>query len=373
MLAYEPTTASEEFSCELLSCGFPGCWRAPWRWRRIRTPDDRPSWRVAPGATAPTGNGGELGPNIVSRVPLRTDQELADVVRDGLPAAGMPAFAGMPTSEATDLIRFLRTLRPREGSGPSRAKLALVTGGTLDGLVLNESSADLQLLGDDRQIHLLRKEGARYRAVTSQVEWPSYDGATNGSRYSTLKQIDKANVSRMVPRWIFSLPNTSSLQVTPVVVDGVMYVTSANECYALDAGSGRADLALPARANQGAHRQLRRRRQPGRGGRGRPRVHGHRSRASHRAQPLHRRARLGDRDGRLAPELLRDGGAARRGQPGDLGHFRRRRRRARISGGVRPIHRQGGLALLDRPATGRAGVGNLAGEGRSIIPAPRPG
>ena len=186
------------------------------------------------------GNGGELGPNIVTRIPLRTDQELAAVVRDGLPTAGMPAFAGMTSSEATELIRFLRTLRPREGSGPTRAKVTLVTGGTLGGLVLNESSADLQLLDDDRHIHLLRKEGARYRAVTSQVDWPSYDGTPNGSRYSTLKQIDKANVSRMVPRWIFSLRNTSNLQVTPVVVDGVMYVTSANECYALDAGSGRA-------------------------------------------------------------------------------------------------------------------------------------
>jgi alcohol dehydrogenase (cytochrome c) len=61
----------------------------------------------------------------------------------------------------------------------------------------------------------------------------------NGSRYSTLTQIDKTNVSRMMPKWIFSLPNTSRLQVTPVVADGVMYVTSANECYALDAGSGR--------------------------------------------------------------------------------------------------------------------------------------
>src|SRR5206468_1296556 len=40
-------------------------------------------------------------------------------------------------------------------------------------------------------------------------------------------------------RWIFSLGNTWRLQVTPVVVDGVMYVTSANECYALDAGTGR--------------------------------------------------------------------------------------------------------------------------------------
>ena len=38
---------------------------------------------------------------------------------------------------------------------------------------------------------------------------------------------------------MFNLPNTPPLQVTPVVVDGVMYVTSANQCYALDAGSGR--------------------------------------------------------------------------------------------------------------------------------------
>ena len=36
-----------------------------------------------------------------------------------------------------------------------------------------------------------------------------------------------------------ALPNTARLQVTPVVSEGVMYVTSANECYALDAGSGR--------------------------------------------------------------------------------------------------------------------------------------
>ena len=48
----------------------------------------------------------------------------------------------------------------------------------------------------------------------------------------------------MAPKWIFSLPNTPPLQVTPVVVDGVMYVTSANQCYALDAGIGPRDLAL---------------------------------------------------------------------------------------------------------------------------------
>src|SRR5205823_13419739 len=40
-------------------------------------------------------------------------------------------------------------------------------------------------------------------------------------------------------RWIFTLSGTGELQVTPVVVQGVMYVAGVNECYALDAGSGR--------------------------------------------------------------------------------------------------------------------------------------
>src|SRR5258708_10258883 len=38
---------------------------------------------------------------------------------------------------------------------------------------------------------------------------------------------------------MFSIPNGGCMEVTGVVVDGIMYVTVANECYALDAGSGR--------------------------------------------------------------------------------------------------------------------------------------
>jgi len=185
------------------------------------------------------GNGGELGPNIAVRIPSRTDRELTDVVRGGLVAAGMPAFGSLSEAELTELTRFLRSLRPREGSGPARMKATVAGGGVLEGLVLNRSADDVQMLGDDRRIHLLRKAGERYRAVTSQADWPSYHGQPSGSRYSTLTQIDKTNVSRVTPKWIFSLANASRLQVTPVVVEGVMYVTIANECYALDAGSGR--------------------------------------------------------------------------------------------------------------------------------------
>ncbi len=185
------------------------------------------------------GNGGELGPAITDRIPARTDEDLAALFKQGLPAAGMPAFPNLTATESADLIRYVRTLRRREGSGPVRTKLTLVDGSAIEGLVLNQSALDLQLLGDDRKIHLLRKSGERYRAVTSQADWPSYNGQTTGSRYSTLAQITTGNVSRMVPKWIFSLQNTSHLQVTPVVVNGVMYVTAANECYALDAGTGR--------------------------------------------------------------------------------------------------------------------------------------
>jgi alcohol dehydrogenase (cytochrome c) len=185
------------------------------------------------------GNGGELGPAIATRVPARTDDDLMSVVRQGLPGAGMPAFPGVSDTDLVALIRYLRTLRPPAGSAPVRATIALVDGRTIDGLVLNQSAVDLQLLGDDRRIHLLRKSGAKYRAVTSQADWPSYNGQTAGSRYSALAQINASNVAQAVPKWIFSISSASRLQVTPVVVDGLMYVTSANECYALDAGSGR--------------------------------------------------------------------------------------------------------------------------------------
>jgi alcohol dehydrogenase (cytochrome c) len=185
------------------------------------------------------GNGGELGPGITTRVPARTDADLASLFAQGLTASGMPAFPSFSPDETTDLIGYVRTLRPRSGSAPARAKVSLTDGRFVEGLVLNHSAVDMQLLGDDRRLHLLRKDGERYRAVTSQADWPSYNGQTSGSRYSPLTQITARNAARAVPKWIFSVPGASRLQVTPVVVDGVMYVTLANECYALDAGAGR--------------------------------------------------------------------------------------------------------------------------------------
>src|SRR5262249_9473282 len=70
--------------------------------------------------------------------------------------------------------------------------------------------------------------------------WPTYHGNQSGNRYSPLDQINTSNVTQLVPRWMFTFPGGSrALEMTPVVVDGVMYVTSVNEAFALDARSGR--------------------------------------------------------------------------------------------------------------------------------------
>jgi alcohol dehydrogenase (cytochrome c) len=184
------------------------------------------------------GQGGEMGPGIATRIPLHTDQELAALVRDGLPAKGMPAFR-FADEELRQLVAFVRTLPARRGEAPARVSVNTSGGAPLSGFVLNRSADDMQVLAEDGTLHLLRKDASGYRRVTSEVDWPTYHGAPHGNRYSPVDQINRATVARLAPAWIFPFSDASRLEVTPIVVDGVMYVTAANECYALDAGSGR--------------------------------------------------------------------------------------------------------------------------------------
>jgi alcohol dehydrogenase (cytochrome c) len=69
--------------------------------------------------------------------------------------------------------------------------------------------------------------------------WTSYNGDYTGRRYSGLKEINKSNVSQLRAAWVFHPGNSQRLEATPVVVRGVMYVTSANDVFALDARTGR--------------------------------------------------------------------------------------------------------------------------------------
>jgi alcohol dehydrogenase (cytochrome c) len=187
---------------------------------------------------AADGTGTEMGPSLVQKLKTRDDAGLRALVRDGIPLRGMPPNP-MPDDELAALIRFLRTIeRSGEKEAPPRT-FRTAAGDAIEGVVLGEGIDDLQLRTADGRVRLLRRAGQLVREVTSDTPWPAYNGDPRGNRYTTLAQIDRSNVSRLAPRWMFTLPNTGSLQVTPVVVDGIMYVTAVNEIYALDAGSGR--------------------------------------------------------------------------------------------------------------------------------------
>jgi alcohol dehydrogenase (cytochrome c) len=69
-------------------------------------------------------------------------------------------------------------------------------------------------------------------------EWPTYHGQLSGNRHSPLDQINANNVAHLAPAWSFPVPGQAALQVTPVVVEGLMYVTAANNVWALDARTG---------------------------------------------------------------------------------------------------------------------------------------
>jgi alcohol dehydrogenase (cytochrome c) len=186
--------------------------------------------------------GGESGPNIVPQIGALTDADLSSFIRIGRPASGMPAF-DLPAQDMTALVGYLRTLVPTARNQPPaivRKKVQTASGQAIEGRLLNEGMNELQLQTDDKRIHLFRKAaGDRYREVTSQAEWSSYHGDPSGNRFSKLTQIDKNNVTRLRPAWVFPIPNVTQIENTPVVADGVMYVSSANEVFALDAGSGR--------------------------------------------------------------------------------------------------------------------------------------
>ena len=74
-----------------------------------------------------------------------------------------------------------------------------------------------------------------------QVDWPLHNLDLAGGRYSPMDQINRSNVATLTPRWLFQhgVIDGVSNQTTPVIVDGVMYVTdSRGSVYAVDAGDG---------------------------------------------------------------------------------------------------------------------------------------
>ena len=71
------------------------------------------------------------------------------------------------------------------------------------------------------------------------ANWISYNGDYSGRRYTSLAQITPENVTQLRAQWVFHIRDSNDLEVTPVVVNGIMFVTAANDAFALDARTGR--------------------------------------------------------------------------------------------------------------------------------------
>jgi len=78
-------------------------------------------------------------------------------------------------------------------------------------------------------------------AAKEPHNWLTYSGGYFGQRHSGLRQIDATNVKNLELKWIYQGTVIGNWQATPLVVDGVMYVSQRpNDVAALDAATGRA-------------------------------------------------------------------------------------------------------------------------------------
>jgi PQQ-dependent dehydrogenase (methanol/ethanol family) len=68
-------------------------------------------------------------------------------------------------------------------------------------------------------------------------EWPTYNGSVSANRHSPLDQINTRNVRGLAMQWAYTVPYFG-LEMTPIVSEGVMYISGPNQVYALDARRG---------------------------------------------------------------------------------------------------------------------------------------
>ena len=67
----------------------------------------------------------------------------------------------------------------------------------------------------------------------------TYGMGYHQQRYSTLKQVNKSNVKRLVPVWSTSLSSNYGEHGQPLVYDGVMFVANAEHTIAIDVATGK--------------------------------------------------------------------------------------------------------------------------------------
>lgn len=223
------------------------------------------------------GRGSVIGPDLANVGRMRTADLLKQALLD--PGSLPPVATGGGRRRGPSTSYAAATVKLRDGR-------------TIRGALQHETNFDIQLVGLDGRFHLFSKDQIadithekqslmpKVKGTPDQIqnlvaylsqlkegsidpallppsdlgpgvsfadiahpkegEWPSYNGNIGGNRFSPLKEINTSNIVQLAPRWMFTLPGTRrALEDTPQVIDGVMYVTGSNECFALDARTGR--------------------------------------------------------------------------------------------------------------------------------------
>ena len=83
--------------------------------------------------------------------------------------------------------------------------------------------------------------------------WPTYHGDYSGQRHSGLTRITPDNVGQLTLAWSFQTGQTQQIKASPILVDGVIYITTPDNMWALDARSAKQLWRYTYPTNQGFH------------------------------------------------------------------------------------------------------------------------
>ncbi len=83
--------------------------------------------------------------------------------------------------------------------------------------------------------------------------WPTYHGTYSGQHHSRLVQITPANVYRMTLAWAFETGQSAEIKSTPILFKGILYATTPDNVWALDARSANVVWHYPYPPNEGLH------------------------------------------------------------------------------------------------------------------------
>ena len=83
--------------------------------------------------------------------------------------------------------------------------------------------------------------------------WPIYHGDYSGQRHSHLSQISPANVGNLTLAWAFQTGQATQIKSSPIVANGILYVSIPDHVWAVDARTGSQVWHYTYPPNEGLH------------------------------------------------------------------------------------------------------------------------